>query len=292
MAQKIAFANNKGGTAKTTSLVNIAGALHLKQPNAKILIIDTDGQGNAARSFNIDANDSDLSMYGVFMGQTNPVDAIYPHVFDNIDMIMGNNDLNYLEFDKMKKLSTESDSDLQDQYFNMLNGVIKRPTNDTDESHQYVDEMYDFIFFDTPPEMKAVTSSVLATSDYVIIPYEPDSFSIDGIVNIIERISDIRQNYNPDLKIGGLLATKYQRNTKIAPEVVMAVQNYANDHGVPFFSNYIPRSTTYAKSPAYKGLPATLSLGDNRSTRKRNPLTDAYFDLLDEMIAKNIIKID
>lgn len=307
MAQKLAFINNKGGSAKTTTCVNLAGCVHVKSPESKILIVEGDGQGNATRSFNIDPNSNKIvnSIYDVFMGDIAAEDAIYPNVYKNIDLLPANSNMNFIEFDKMKQFEDEyadniadiiqylikNDVDLEavtkDQlravvpnvdsptrdYFNMLDGKIDK-----------LDETYDYIFFDTPPELKAVTSSIIAITDKVIIPYEPDPYSIDGVKNILERVSVIQEQYNKDLKIGGLLATKYKKNTKLHADVTLAITDFANMSNIPFFSTKIPNTIRFASSTAYRGLPATLS-------NHANALIDTYFQLLDEMLAKKVITI-
>lgn len=301
MAVKIAVVNNKGGSAKTTTAVNLAGAYSRRFPEKRVLIVEADGQGNATRSFDLKAGSYDDSMYDVFMGNKSPKECII-NAFANIDLIPANADMNYLEFDAMSRYENDTNArlfkllknlnkdydmdemtfeqfkkyaattnDLTDTYFDMLNGKFDS-----------LEKEYDMIIFDTPPEVKAITSSILAIADQTIIPFEPDTYSIDGILNILSRIDTIKEQYNKDLNITGLLAVKVKKRTVLHTDVINSVMKYCMKHDIPYFGTEIPSSIRFASSTSYKGLPATIALKDNS-------FVQAYYDLLDELISKNIL---
>ncbi|MBO1087127.1 ParA family protein [Enterococcus mundtii] len=310
MAQKIAIVNNKGGSTKTTTTVNIAGAIHRRAPQARILVADGDGQGNSGRSFKVNPNKIENTIYEVFMGESDPEDVIFPEVYDHIDLLPANSDMNFFEFDKMldyeedfkqgtynliKRLAEEnvdiknltyeeweglipSNISITNNYFNLLEGKFDK-----------IDEMYDFILFDTPPEVKSVTSSILSIADQVIIPFEPDIYSVDGIVNIMDRIKIIQKDYNPNLKIAGLLPVKVNTRTNLHNEVQAKVFRYASLNNIPFFGVFIPMTIKFANSTAHKGLPATLS---TTATANKDKMVQSYFDLLDEMVSKKVINLE
>lgn len=301
MANKVAFINNKGGSAKTTSAVNIAGAYANTYPERKVLIVESDGQGNATRSFNLKAKKYEKTMYDVFMGNEKAEDCII-NAFQNIDIIPANNDMNFVEFDEMsnyesklnrrmfsimKKLSNQdienmsyndfqrivagNEVNLTENYFNMLSGKFNELEN-----------KYELIIFDTPPEIKAITSSILALADQVVIPYEPDAYSIDGVINILQRIEAIRKQYNKKLRIGGVLGVKVKNRTVLHTEVRNKMMKYCGRKEIYYFESEIPSSIRFASSTSFKGLPATITMKDN-------PFVQAYYDLLEEMIEKNIL---
>lgn len=301
MALKLAFINNKGGSSKTTSAVNIAGAYARKNPDKKVLIVESDGQGNATRSFNLKADSYDKTMYDVFMGNENAEDCII-NAYQNIDLIPANNDMNFVEFDEMKryedvvnekmysliksldgyelsdlkfedfkKILSSKGENLTDNYFNMLKGKLDK-----------IDKMYDLIIFDTPPEIKAVTSSVLAIADEVIIPFEPDLYSVDGIRNILSRITSIKKQLNKDLHIAGVLAAKVKRQTKLHLDIINSMMKWCNKNSIYYFDTEIPNSIRFASATSYNGLPATLVLEDNTFVK-------SYYYLLDELEEMNII---
>lgn len=283
MAKKLAVVNNKGGSAKTTTVVNLAGALSLTKPNSKICLIENDAQGNASTSFRVDSRKLDFSIYDVFMGNKKAEDVIVT-AFDNIDLIPANNDMNYLEFDEMTnfekstkenmfKLMKNLDSEKVDisslnyeqfesltkefgspteNYFNMLKGKLDK-----------VDKEYDYIIFDTPPELKAVTSSILAVADSVLIPFEPELYAMDGLQNILSRIDGIKNDYNPDLKVAGLLATKVKGNTKLHAEVTKGIMKFCMANEIHYYQTEISNSIRFSDSNAFHGVPATIAKPKN-----------------------------
>lgn len=302
MAKKIALVNNKGGSSKTTTAVNIAGAYATKYPEKKILIAETDGQGNATRSFNLRAKSFEKSMYDVFMGN-HKAEEVVVNALDNIDIIPANGDMNFVEFDLMatyeiansrgvysaiKELTPQQFNDmtmedfegyvddkvsvkLTDNYFNMLEGKF-------DE----LDKEYDLIIFDTPPEIKAITSSVLSIADHVIIPYEPDTYSVEGVINMLGRIQSIQERYNSDLAIAGILAVKVQSRTLLHGEVRNRMMKYCMKSGINYFDSEIPNSIRFASSTSFNGLPATITMKDNT-------FVQSYYDLLEELVEKDIV---
>lgn len=302
MAKKVAFINNKGGSAKTTTTVNLAGAYARNFASRRVLIVEGDGQGNATRSFGLSANDYDKTMYDVFMGNNKPEECII-EVYQNIDLLPANSDMNFVEFDEMnrydekiktviydmlqsladrnidlKNLSRDTFdsivgnvSGITDNYFNMLDGKF-------DE----IEKNYDLILFDTPPELKAITSSILAICDEAVIPFEPDTYSIDGVKNILSRTATIKKQINQDLRIAGILATKVRQKTVLHNDVTKAMIKYANRINIRYFDTEIPNSIRFASSTTYNGLPATL-------TMRNNKFVDSYYELLNEMVESGML---
>lgn len=298
-AKKIAIINNKGGSAKTTTAVNLAGAYANNYPNRKVLIVETDGQGNATRSFNLNSKSFNQSMYDIFMGNNTPEECVI-NVYENIDLIPANNAMNFVEFDMMNRFGDEvadnvveilnkegipisrlnedslksiirSQTVMSDNYFNMLSGKFDNIVKE-----------YDLVIFDTPPEIKAVTSSILAISDEVIIPFEPETYSIDGIMNILSRIADIKENKNNDLNIAGLLAVKVRNNTKLHIDTINSVMKYCNKNNLYYFETEIPNSIRFGSATGYSGVPATIS-------QKTNSFVKSYYSLLDELLQMGVL---
>lgn len=300
MAIKLTLNNTKGGTTKTTSAVNLAGALMKVYPSKKTLIVDTDGQGNVSTTFNLSKKEYEEAdtMYEVFINDFDPKEAII-NLYGNIDIIPANSDMDYLDFDFMNLRRDDDIKDIYnliqknkeiinldlnsfksevqkvvkgDQYFNLLKGKF-------DE----LDKEYDFIIFDTPPEMKAVTASVLALVDYVIIPFEPDAYSAEGISRLYSRILSVKKDYNPNLQVAGLLPVKVDLRTKLHNSVMLGITKFAMKNNIHYFDTLIPSSVRFATATA-SGLPATLV--DTKSTNK---FTASYFDLVDELIDMKIL---
>lgn len=307
MAVKISFTNYKGGTTKTTSSTNLAGGLAKKYPNAKILLVEADGQGNTSSTFNVDSSKIENTMYDVFLKDTKPEDIITNvyagHDSANIDILPANSDMDFVDFDFMLQNNAHRDATIFEflqknphllqystedfliklesvelelkgkDYFNLLAGKF-------DE----IDKMYDIIIFDTPPEMKAITSSTLAIVDHVIIPYELEKYSTEGIVRLLKRIYSIREEYNPNLNIAGLLPVKFDKRTKLQNQVLNEVLQFSLNNKLYHFNSRIPHSIRFATASA-TGLPATIV---DKSDSK---FTGQYYKLIDELIENKIIEL-
>ncbi|WP_461199339.1 ParA family protein [Enterococcus sp. N249-2] len=303
MAKKLAMIQNKGGSGKTTTTVNLIGALSVTEPDAKIALVGVDGQGNAASAFGIDPNSLENTMYDVFMGNCDVEEVIIHNVLDrNIDIIPSNKDMNFLEFDDMARkekikdnrtydfiqsfssnpaglldLSKEELSSIlnvgntSENYFNMLQGKFDK-----------IDKEYDYILFDTPPEIKSVTSSVISIADSVIIPFDPDVQSLEGIINILPRIQSLKTEYNPNLQIAGILATQIRSTIRLHAQLTKQVMMFCMQNGINYFETEIPMSSKFASIAANTGLPGTLVEADDKFIK-------SYYDLLSELKQKNVL---
>lgn len=349
MANKIAFVNNKGGSGKTTTTTNIAGAIHQLNPEKKILIFDVDAQANAGRQFDIEPNSSDKNAYDVFRKNVSPEEAIINTGIENIDMITGGIQLNFFEFneiqdaenlgiDSIEKLINKSDEYTKQFSTNLILNVLKEiEKNDYDiasinidnisqlksmelqpdfkskydiyaeqnkfksHSDKYfsqisgiineIDQKYDFILFDTPPDLHSATSSIMSVADQIIVPFTPDNFSLDGINNIIEHANWIKENFNPELKIGGLLITNFKKQTIMHTTIALSIIDFATTHNIPYFTTRIPNGIRIASATAREGVPATLTVNPKHISQK-NKAIKSYYDLIQEWTKKKIISLD
>ncbi|MHC5250667.1 ParA family protein [Enterococcus sp. LJL90] len=294
MAMKISVAINKGGVGKTLITLNLVGAIRKSFPSAKILVVDSDAQGNLTKSFQVKVNKDDNTIYDVFMGTGTVKEAIVSTYDTQIDVLPANADNNYLEFDKMEEFRDNILSwfvALIKQFrenisqISSIEGLKKLLNKKIDPSSNYfnalegafddVEQDYDFIFFDTPPELKQVTSSVLTISDVVIIPFEPDISSVDGVTQLISRVNTLKEEFNPNLRIGGILANKVY-NTNVHAKVINSMMKYANRNNYRYFDTEIPRSIKFADKLIRRGMPITMGYPDNE-------FAQYFFRLVKEM---------
>lgn len=257
MARKIAISTNKGGVLKTSITVNLAGILS-KEGN-RILIVDTDNQGNALLSFGRNPDELEHSIYDVLVNRQDIKKTII-NVYDNIDILPSNDDMAFFEFDVLTKIKQYPEP------FKMLKYKL-------DE----VEHLYDFIIIDTPPNLGLTQGNALTSTDEVLIPFQPENYSMRSLVKILAAIYSFKEDHNADLKVLGVIATLVDQRTVLHSQILQECRRYCYEHNIKMFETVIPRTIRYASSIAYEGLPATL-------TEKNNNLIQSYIDLKEEII--------
>lgn len=252
-----AVSTNKGGVLKTSITTNLAGAL---SKDSRVLIIDTDNQGNAALTFGKNPDSLKSTLYDVLVDGMDPKKAII-NVYKNIDMLPSNDDMAFFEFDVLSK---------RDQYpqpFCLLKNAIKTIQNN-----------YDYILVDTPPNMGLVSGMVLSCANGVLIPFQPESYSMRSLVKILKAMNDFKEKHNPDLSVLGVVGTLVDQRTILHGQVMEECRKFCYEKKIRMFDTVIPKSVRFASSVAYDRLPATL-------TEANNPVVGNYFDLLKEVKA-------
>ncbi len=256
MGRVIAISTNKGGVLKTSITTNLAGVYALQ--GKKVLIVDTDNQGNAALSFGQNPDSFNTTIYDVLVDDLPPQYPIQ-RVYKNIDLLPANDDMAFFEFDVLTKV---------DQYpepFMLMTKRLDRVVSD-----------YDIILVDTPPNLGLTQGNVLCFVDEVLIPFQPESYSMRSLVKILNAIDEFRKRYNPGLSVLGVVATLVDKRTFIHSQIIQECRAYCMNNGIRMFDTIIPKTVRFASSVAMEGLPATL-------TDKNNPLVYSYFELAKEM---------
>jgi chromosome partitioning protein len=250
-----AVSTNKGGVLKTSITTNLAGALSKEK---KVLIIDTDNQGNVALSFGVNPDSLETTLYDVLVDGVNPHDAII-NVYANIDILPSNDDMAFFEFDVLTQ------REKYQQPFLLLKEAIKQ-----------IEKEYDLILIDTPPNLGLTQGNVLSAANSVLIPFQPENYSMRSLVKILQAIENFKEKHNPSLSILGVVATLVDSRTTLHSQVLQECRRFCYENDIRMFETVIPRSVRFAASVAYERLPATL-------TEKNNPLVASYSDLLKEV---------
>jgi chromosome partitioning protein len=199
----ISINQNKGGVGKTTSSINIATMFSYL---GKTLVIDLDSQGNLSQAFNIYTADSDLSLVDALDSPELAQRTIYT-AGENLDIIPNN-----LKFDRWKKTALKE------------NRIV---SFDLQKVLSQVKDNYQFIVIDTPPALDLSLEIALYAADYCIIPFEPDSFSMEGIENIFEEIKTIKKEDKTgffNVKTLGLFITRYEKNS-LSEQIIDYINN-------------------------------------------------------------------
>lgn len=228
MAVKIAIANQKGGVGKTTTALNIADAL--KRKKKKVLFIDLDPQCNSTASYGA-VNDGVNSLYDIFEGKCSPEDAIQSTKAG--DIIPGDPLLVELEHKVQTKIGG----------FLILKKEIKK-----------IEDKYDYIIMDTPPNLGVFMLNALTASDGVIIPLKAEKYAIDGLNLLISTVNDVVENTNEDLKVYGVVLTAYDQRTSLDKQIWELLPSVGAENGFPVFKTPI-RICQTVKDAQAQGIP-------------------------------------
>lgn len=259
MCKVWAVSTNKGGVLKTSITSNLSGALC--QNGQRVLIIDTDNQGNVSLEFGKNPDDFELTLYDVLVDGLAAEEAIvnvYEGKSGKIDILPSNDDMAFFEFDVLNK-------DKFKNPFHLLKNAV-----------EHLKEKYDFIVIDTPPNLGLTQGNVLTLANEIIIPFQPEKSSMRSMVKILQAIDDFKSRHNQNLNILGVIATLVDQRTTLHSEILQQCRQFCFENDLPLFDTVIPRSVRFASSVAYDGLPATL-------TDKNNKLVLAYYELLNEI---------
>ena len=216
----IAFANQKGGVAKTTSTLNLAVAL--VEQGSRVLTIDMDPQGNLTMSQGLNPDSIQRSMYDVLVHRLPIEQVIYG---GEVDLAVSSIDLAGAELALSSIIGRERA---------LERGLIS------------VRERYDFVLIDTPPSLGLLTINALVAANGVIVPVQCEYLSLRGLVQLENTLSMIRENLNPDVEIQGILATMYDGRTLHSREAVEILQE---NFGELVYKTRIRKTVRYAEAP-------------------------------------------
>ncbi len=254
MGKIIAIANQKGGVGKTTTSINLSASLAAK--GKRVLVIDTDPQGNTTSGFGVDKNDLEDTIYELILGECSIRDCIIKDVIPNISVVPSNVNLAAAEIE--------------------LIGVDKKEyilKNEVD----YIKDDYDFIIIDCPPSLNMLTINSMTTADSVIVPIQCEYYALEGLSQLIHTINLVKERLNPDLDIEGVVFTMYDSRTNLSLQVVENVKQNLNQR---VYKTLIPRNIRLAEAPSY-GMP--INMYDAKSAG-----AEAYMQLADEVLENTI----
>ncbi|HEX6455738.1 MAG TPA: AAA family ATPase [Solirubrobacterales bacterium] len=219
-AEVIAFANQKGGVAKTTTTLNLAVAF--AESGYRVLCVDLDPQGNLTMSQGIDPDKVEKSLYDVLVNDM-PISEII--VKREIDIAVASIDLAGAEIAMSTKIGRERS----------LEKALKEVAGD-----------YDFVCIDTPPSLGLLTINALTAANKVIVPVQCEYLSMRGLVQLQNTLRMIQENLNPDVKIEGILPTMLDSRTIHAKE---AVEILEENFGDLVFQSRIKKAIKFAEAP-------------------------------------------
>ncbi len=255
MGRVIAIANQKGGVGKTTTAINLSAALAAM--NKRVLLIDSDPQGNATTGYGISKNSTNNTFYDLLMGNAEFIDTkVRVDLFNSLDILPTDIQLSGAEVELI---------DVDDRQYILKNILNKN----------CVRELYDYTIIDCPPSLNILTLNALVAADEVLIPLQCEFFAMEGLSQFIHTYNLVKKKLNSSIKIDGVVFTMYDSRTNLSMQVVEEVKKFM---GNTYMYCIIPRAVRVGEAPSH-GLP--INLYDPKC-----PATEAYqtlAELIDEL---------
>ena len=250
MGKTIAIANQKGGVGKTTTSINLSASLAAK--GKKVLVIDTDPQGNTTSGFGVEKNDLDNTVYELMLSECSIKECILKDVIDGVSIIPSNVNLAAAEIELIGVDRKEY--------------ILKREV-------EWIKDSFDYIIIDCPPSLSMLTINAMTTADTVLVPIQCEYYALEGLSQLIHTIHLVKERLNPDLDIEGVVFTMYDSRTNLSMQVV---ENVKSNLSQKVFQTLIPRNIRLAEAPSY-GMP--INAYDPKSAG-----AEAYMQLAEEVI--------
>jgi chromosome partitioning protein len=224
MANIISVINNKGGTGKTTTVINLGAALAKKKQ--RVLLVDLDSQCNLTSAFG--AESLGIGIGDVLIGKENIEDAIFKK--GNLSLIPSNEKLLDYEF----QLNNEPGREY------MLREQLEK-----------VKDNFDFILIDCPPSLGTLSTNSLVAAQHFIVPMQAENFAFIGLDRIMLISDKVKKRMNPTLELGGILFVKLSPRTKFSQAVIQSLSDNQNFTG-KLFNTYIRQDISLMESGAFK----------------------------------------
>ena len=224
MGKIISIINQKGGVGKTTTAVNLSA--YLADKGYKVLLIDTDSQGNAT---------SGLSKKVKFRSDLYEV-LLNDEIIENA----------IVKTDVRKLFLLPASIDLAGAEIEMVS--LPRREFLLKEKLQSIKDDYDFILMDCPPSLGLMTLNTLVASEFVLIPIQAEFYALEGLSQLVKTIKSVTRRLNPSLDILGILLTMFDGRTNLSIQVAEEVKRY---FGTKLFKTVIPRSIKLSEAPGF-----------------------------------------
>ncbi|MGA2739961.1 MAG: ParA family protein [Bryobacteraceae bacterium] len=225
MGKILAITNQKGGVGKTTTAINVAAALAAN--DLRVLVIDSDPQGNATTGIGARKDPDRPSLYHVLLGSAEIADAIVHTGFEGLDLVPGDKNLVGANLELV---------DTPRREFRLHDKLTPARAG------------YDFILIDCPPALDLLTLNALIAADSVLVPIQCEFFALEGISELMDTIQRIRDSFDHPLEVEGILLTMFDDRTNLTRQVANDLRDFFREQ---VFETVIPRSIRLAEAPSH-----------------------------------------
>ena len=250
MTKIFAITNQKGGVGKTTTSVNLAASLAAS--GKRVLLIDLDPQANATMGSGINKQTIKITVYHVLLDNESIQTVRIADTRGKYDVIPANRDLAGAEVEMV---------DLPQREVRLKTAL------------EAIEHEYDYILIDCPPALNLLTLNGLCAAQAVMIPMQCEYYALEGLSDLVNTIKRVRSNFNPKLRIEGLLRTMFDPRSILAQQVSDQLQKHFGDK---VYRTVIPRNVRLAEAPGF-GLPVLYHDRQSKGAQ-------AYLELAKEIL--------
>lgn len=231
MSKTVVIANQKGGVGKTTTAVNVAASLAVAEK--RVLLVDTDSQGNTTSGLGFDRNDLAHSLYDFYTGGTSMQEIIRDTMLPRLKLVPSSVDLIGAEIELVGSEGKET----------LLREGIRSVSN-----------QFDYVIIDCPPSLGILTLNALVAAKTVLVPVQCEYYALEGLGQLMRTVELVRGSFNPELEIEGILLTMVDLRNTLARQVADEVKKHFGDK---VYRTVIPRNVTLSEAPSH-GKPVML----------------------------------
>ena len=256
MSRVLAVVNQKGGVGKTTTAINLSAGLAME--GLRCLLIDCDPQANSTGGYGFTRDDERDSTYDVLMGQATIPGAALQTEIETLKLVPSSKNLIGANVELIQ---------------------VERRAYRLKDAVETVRMDYDYILLDCPPALDLLTLNSLVAADRLLVPMQAEYFALEGISELMNTLERVREAFNPQLEIEGVLLTMYDDRTNLAQQVTENLREFFMEK---LLKTVIPRNVRLAEAPSY-GKPVLLYDPKSRGA-------ESYAQLTGEILKRHAVE--